>query len=137
MIRSSHILPALLLAAAMAAVPLLALSPAFAADEAGADQVAETYAALLERDYVYPETGQRYADAIRAAIAAGRYRGLSGEALGSAIDSDVNAVSPDGHLRLRPPEPPVSISAAFASTSLTIWPIMSASATWWSVTPDR
>ena len=70
MIRSSHILPALLLAAAMAAVPLLALSPAFAADEAGADQVAETYAALLERDYVYPETGQRYADAIRAAIAA-------------------------------------------------------------------
>ena len=104
MIRSSHILPALLLAAAMAAVPLLAPSPAFAADEAGADQVAETYAALLERDYVYPETGQRYADAIRAAIAAGRYRGLSGEALGSAIDSDVNAVSPDGHLRLRVPE---------------------------------
>ena len=30
-----------------------------------------------------------------------------------------------------------SISAAFASTSLTIWSIMSASWTWWSVTPDR
>lgn len=30
-----------------------------------------------------------------------------------------------------------SISAAFASISLTMWPIMSASLTWWSVTPDR
>ena len=30
-----------------------------------------------------------------------------------------------------------SISAALASTSLTMWSIMSASWTWWSVTPDR
>lgn len=104
MIRSSRILPALLLAAGMAVVPILAPPPAYAADEASANQIAETYAALLERDYVYPETGRRYAAAIRAGIAAGRYATLTGEALGQAIDKDVNAVSPDGHLRLRTPE---------------------------------
>ncbi len=104
MIRSSLVMPALLLAAGMAATPLLTPSPALAADEAGADAIAGKYAALLERDYLYPETGKKYADAIRASIAAGRYKGLSGEALGAAIDSDVNAVSPDGHLRLRVPE---------------------------------
>ncbi|KTE17288.1 S41 family peptidase [Sphingopyxis sp. H115] len=104
MIRLSHLLPALLVAAGTAAAPLLAPSSAFAAEEASADAIAEKYAALLERDYLYPETGKRYAAAIRAGIAAGRYKGLSGEALGAAIDSDVNAVSPDGHLRLRVPE---------------------------------
>lgn len=104
MIRSSRILPALLLAAGMAVVPILAPPSAYAADEASANQIAETYAALLERDYVYPETGKRYAAAIRAGIAAGRYASLTGEALGQAIDKDVNAVSPDGHLRLRTPE---------------------------------
>src|SRR5690606_19076040 len=66
--------------------------------------VAEKYAALLERDYVYPETGRRYAAAIRAAIASGRYTMLTGEALGAAIDADVAAVAPDGHLRVRIPE---------------------------------
>lgn len=108
MIRSSHILPALLVVSAAAAVPLLAPSPVQAAGEASADAVAETYAALLERDYVYPETGRRYAAAIRAGIAAGRYRMLSGEALGAAVDADVNAVAPDGHLRLRAPEAEVA-----------------------------
>ncbi|WP_260580755.1 S41 family peptidase [Sphingopyxis sp. PET50] len=104
MIRRSRFLPLLLLAAAP-----LPLTPALAAEEAaapapvGADAVAEAYAALLARDYVYPETGARYAAAIRAAIAAGRYRALSGDALAKAIDEDVNAVAPDGHLRVRPP----------------------------------
>lgn len=104
MIRSSHILPALLFAAGAAALPVLAPPPALAADEVSANQIAENYAALLERDYVYPETGKRYAAAIRAGIAAGRYASLTGEALGQAIDRDVNGVSPDGHLRLRAPE---------------------------------
>jgi len=104
MIRSSRILPALLFAAGMVVAPILAPPPAMAADEASADQIAENYAALLERDYVYPETGKRYAAAIRAGIAAGRYATLTGEALGQAIDKDVNTVAPDGHLRLRAPE---------------------------------
>ena len=111
MIRSSRILPALLLAAGMAVGPVLAPPPAMAADEVAADTIAEAYAALLERDYVYPETGKRYADAIRAGIAAGRYKALNGEALGAAIDGDVHAVSPDGHLRLRVPEAAATAAA--------------------------
>ncbi len=104
MIRSSRILPALLFAAGAALLPVIVPPPAMAADEASANQIAENYAALLERDYVYPETGKRYAAAIRSGIAAGRYASLTGEALGQAIDRDVNAVSPDGHLRVRAPE---------------------------------
>lgn len=103
MIRSSRLLPGLLLAAALVAGPAIAPPPALAADEINGDVVAERYAALLERDYLYPETGKRYAEALRSGISAGRYRALSGEALGAAIDADVRAVSPDGHLRLRIP----------------------------------
>lgn len=118
MIRSSRPLPSLLLAAGMAVLPVIAPPPASAEEAAVAPQandIAEAYAALLARDYVYPETGARYAAAIRAAIAAGRYRALTGEALGQAIDADVNAVAPDGHLRLRPPEgaaPPAAAPGA-------------------------
>lgn len=104
MMRASLILPALLLTAGTIAAPMMASSPALAADDVSAEKVAETYAALLQSDYVYPETGERYAAALRAGIAAGRYVSLTGEALGQAIDRDVNAVSPDGHLRLRVPE---------------------------------
>lgn len=117
MIRSSRILPALLVAAATASAPLLVASPVLAADEASADVVAGKYAALLERDYLYPETGKRYADAIRAGIAAGRYKALTGEALGTAIDRDVDAVSPDGHLRLRIPEAAASAVPAPGSAT--------------------
>ena len=66
MIRSSRFVPGLLMAAAMMAVPAIAPPPVLAADEAVGDAVAERYAALLERDYVYPETGKRYAAALRA-----------------------------------------------------------------------
>jgi hypothetical protein len=110
MIRPLRLLPGLLAAAAMMAVPSVAspAAPASAAPEAeaeiGGDRIAEKYAALLERDYVYPETGKRFAAALRAGIKAGRYRALSGEALGAAIDADVRAVAEDGHLRLKVPE---------------------------------
>jgi len=107
MIRSSRLFPALMVAAGMVLMPVIAPPPALAADEVAApsaDAIAEAYAALLARDYVYPETGERYAAAIRAGIAAGRYRALTGDALGAAVDADVNAVAPDGHLRLRTPE---------------------------------
>ncbi len=104
MIRTTHIVAALLLATGTAMAPTMLSSPARAADEASANAIAEKYAALLERDYVYPETGKRYAAAIRAAIASGRYAPLAGDALARALDAAVNGVSPDGHLRVRPPE---------------------------------
>jgi hypothetical protein len=104
MICSSRLLPALLLVAGMVASSVMAQPPAAKAEnQVSANQIAENYAALLDRDYVYPETGKRYAAAIRASIAAGRYASLTGEALGQAIDRDVDAVAPDGHLRLRTP----------------------------------
>ena len=92
MIRSPYLLSALLLAAATA--PLAALSPALAAEDgvpASADAVAEAYAVLLARDYVYPETGARYAAAIRAAIKAGRYKALAGDALADPHRHDLTA----------------------------------------------
>ncbi|HZG33255.1 MAG TPA: hypothetical protein VEZ59_08275, partial [Sphingopyxis sp.] len=101
----SRLLPALLMATApLAVLPVVAAEEAAPAPAVDANAVAETYAALLERDYVYPDTGRRYAAAIRAAIATGRYAPLTGAALGTAIDADVSAVSPDGHLRVRAPD---------------------------------
>jgi hypothetical protein len=104
MIRTTHIVTALLLATGAALAPVMLAAPAQAAHEAGANAIAEKYASLLERDYVYPDTGKRYAAAIRAAMASGRYAPLSGDALAKALDATVNGVSPDGHLRVRPPE---------------------------------
>ncbi len=103
--RNSLVMPALLALAGLAAVPLLAPPAAYAQDEVRAEDIAENYAALLEQGYLYPETGKRYAAVLRAGIAAGRYKGLAGEALGAAIDADIDSVAPDGHLRLRLPEP--------------------------------
>lgn len=104
MIRSRIILSALLFAASGTALPFAAPAAVAEEAEASANAVAERYAMLLERDYVYPDTGKRYAAAIRAAIAAGRYAPLSGAALAQALDADVNAVQPDGHLHVRAPE---------------------------------
>ena len=101
---SLRLLPGLLMAGAIIAAPLIASPAAIAADEVNGDAVAEKYAALLERDYVYPETGTKYAAALRAGVKAGRYKALSGEALARAIDADIDAVAPDGHLRLRVPD---------------------------------
>ena len=116
MILSARVLPALLLVAAATAIPSVVV-PALAASEteqpAIGDVIAGKYAALLERDYVYPETGKRYAAALREGIKAGRYKALTGEALGAAIDADVRAVAEDGHLRLRVPDSaPVAPGAA-------------------------
>ena len=83
---SLRVLPGVLMAATIVVAPLIVAPAALAADEAQGDAVAEKYAVLLERDYVYPETGKRYAAAIRAGIAAGRYATLTGEALGQALD---------------------------------------------------
>lgn len=90
----------------LGAAPSAALFPqiAVAEDGVGANAVAEHYAALLERDYVYPAVGKRYAQALRAGIASGRYAALTGDALAEALGATVQAVSPDGHLRVRAPD---------------------------------
>ncbi|KAB2851944.1 MAG: hypothetical protein F9K41_15515, partial [Sphingopyxis terrae] len=81
----------LLLAASPAA--LMLPTPAAMAADAGAavpsDVVAEHYAAQLEANYVYPDTGKRYAAALREGIAAGRYAPLTGAALAEALGATV------------------------------------------------
>ena len=97
----------LLLLAATPAALLLPTPAAVAADADAAvpsDVVAEHYAAQLEANYVYPDTGKRYAAALREGIAAGRYAPLTGAALAEALGATVQGVSPDGHLRVKPPE---------------------------------
>ncbi|MFC0205187.1 S41 family peptidase [Novosphingobium soli] len=67
-----------------------------------ADAAACELAAKLERLYLDRETGARYAAALRDSVAAGRYASLSAEQAAAAITRDLQAVSPDGHLRVFP-----------------------------------
>lgn len=58
---------------------------------------------LLETGYVFPETGKRYAAMLRQKLAAGGYAAITDPvALGQQLSADVNAVSPDRHLRVVP-----------------------------------
>ncbi|MCP3097302.1 S41 family peptidase [Myxococcus sp. K15C18031901] len=58
-------------------------------------------AALLEAGYVYPEVGTRYATRLRDNLAQGAYREYVAQAdLAMRLTSDLQAVSPDGHLRV-------------------------------------
>lgn len=61
----------------------------------------------LEKGFVYPEQGKRYAAMLRANAAAGKYAGLSPDAAAEAMTADLQAVAADGHLRVeRLPEQP-------------------------------
>ncbi len=63
-------------------------------------------ATALEDNYVFPETGKRYAAMLRANAAAGRYARFtdSGD-FAIAVTADLQAVAPDGHLVLIAPRP--------------------------------
>lgn len=72
----------------------------------------------LEYGFVFPETGRRYAAALRAKATAGGYDGLADwKALSTALTTDVQAVAPDGHFRVnagRPSAPPRAAEGATA-----------------------
>jgi hypothetical protein len=73
-----------------------------AADAGLAGAVAKL-ADLLETGYVYPETGRKYAAMLRQKLAAGDYAAITDPvALGQQLSADLNAVSPDRHLRVVP-----------------------------------
>ena len=87
------------------AAPMLAaqdMPPAASSAPASVDSrgIANTLAARLVSDFVYPDAGKRYAEALKANAAAGRYDGLQGLALARKLTEDVQAVAPDGHLRV-------------------------------------
>ncbi|MFN2098909.1 S41 family peptidase [Altererythrobacter sp. MF3-039] len=56
----------------------------------------------LERGFVYPDVGERYAEMLRANVAKGAYAELAGEALADRLTDDLQAVQADAHLRVRP-----------------------------------
>jgi Peptidase family S41/N-terminal domain of Peptidase_S41 in eukaryotic IRBP len=58
---------------------------------------------VLDREYVTPLVGHRYAKRLRTQLALGSYEHIAAPAaLGEAITSDLQKVSPDRHLRVGP-----------------------------------
>lgn len=83
------------------ALPAQELSPPIAAvQEIDQRALATGLAKRLESDFVYPEQGKRYADALRANAAKGDYDALSGPELAKRLTDDLQAVARDGHLRV-------------------------------------
>jgi C-terminal processing protease CtpA/Prc len=79
-------------------------------DAAEQRAVIEAFAKEVEDLYVFPDVAARYARAIRANQAAGAYARLTDPAaFGERVTADLQAISPDRHLRLAP-------EAAFRAT---------------------
>lgn len=90
-----------LLAAALATtLPLVAVTPPAAAQADAATGTATIAEArrLIAARYVLPEVGTKLAATLAEGEAAGRYRGLAGEALAARITADLDAVAHDRHL---------------------------------------
>lgn len=117
-------------------LPLIALAVAFApaglaiataADEAAilaplsaaeASATVLQLADLLEANYVFPETGQRYGAMLRANLAQGRYRAAGDpKALADQVTADLRALAPDRHLRLYSPNMTTPVSQQQVSGS--------------------
>lgn len=67
----------------------------------------ETLATTLQARFVDPATGARYARMLRENVAAGKYEGVTDKReLAQRVTADLQAVAPDGHLRVDlAPEP--------------------------------
>jgi hypothetical protein len=96
-------LAAMLMAGAM----VLPAVPAPAGSVSQSHSTAATVNALaseLAAGFVFPETGARYAAALKQKLAGGAYASISDpEALAKALTSDLQAVAPDGHLKVFSP----------------------------------
>jgi hypothetical protein len=105
------LLPVLSLSALLAAgtalpIPSCAQTPAAQApsplSEAERSDVVTRLADTLDRFYVFPEVGARYAAMLRAKLADGTYAALADPAgFAAQVSADLQAVHPDAHLRLR------------------------------------
>ena len=84
---------------ALLAVPTVV--PAQQLDAKARSTVVDQVLERLEKDYVFPEVALKMAAAVRAAVQAGRYDGLSDvRAFGDSLTADLRAVSRDKHLRV-------------------------------------
>ncbi|WFL76075.1 S41 family peptidase [Altererythrobacter arenosus] len=92
----------------------LASQLAFASEDGSTDSAASCATAVansseatacalaseLERGFVYPAVGERYAAMLRGNVASGAYASLGGRELAERLTSDLQAVQSDGHLRV-------------------------------------
>ena len=93
-------------AAAQAPQQPEAQAQATAFDQSEAQAVVAKLASELEDNFVFPDKGKAYAAALRTKLAAGDYAQFpNGLAFAEAVTRDLQAVHPDGHLRLHPPRP--------------------------------
>lgn len=78
-----------------------AQQPAAPTDAAERARVVAELTEVLERRYVFPETGARYARALREALASGHYDGFADPAaFAERLTADLQATAPDRHLRV-------------------------------------
>lgn len=82
--------------------PVTPASPATDTN-AGRAALVNRLAATLEDNFVFPDIAQRYAAALRAKAAAGGYADLGDPSrFGETVTADLQAISPDRHLRFGP-----------------------------------
>lgn len=92
-------------------------SPCPAAAPESNDAAACKLADLLERMFISPEQGARYAATLRGAVGAGRYATLPKDEAARAMTADLQSAAPDGHLRVWAAEPEASSQAGAAATA--------------------
>jgi hypothetical protein len=69
-------------------------------------EVVEALASALERDYVFPDIGRKYAEMLRARVSSVDYAVADDFAFAGKVQADLDAVNKDRHLRLLAPLPP-------------------------------
>lgn len=70
-------------------------------DDAGKKAAVQGLAKALRERYVYPDAGERYASGVLKKLAAGGYRETTAVAFADALNSDLQGIRKDGHLRVR------------------------------------
>lgn len=80
-------------------------APAASFDRAAARDMIAKLADELEANFAFPDKARAYAAALRAKLAAGGYDAAPDAAtLARTLTDDLQAIHPDGHLAVRPPE---------------------------------
>lgn len=73
---------------------------------AEAHKAVENLATQLEDNFIYPKVGKGYADLLRSKVASGAYAKFDNAAeFADIVTRDLQALHPEGHLRLQPPAP--------------------------------
>ncbi|ODP38065.1 S41 family peptidase [Sphingomonas turrisvirgatae] len=104
---------------------------AAAFDLTQAKQATSALADQLEKDFVFPDVAKRYAAALRAKLAAGGYDGLSdAESYAKAVTADLQAVAPDGHLKMIPPSASCLNGPSGGRTGASAYPPLMEQAGW-------